>query len=227
MIGIILLDTDFPRLLGDIGNPETFSFPVDFEKVRGAIPSEVVKERKPSLIKPFVNAARALERRGAKAITTSCGFLAVWQKEIALSVGVPVFTSSLIQVPWAFQMTGRRGKIGVLTVDATSLTGEHFKGVGAESVPVIVRGMDPDSEFCRVYLGNRPDIDITKAGNEVESEAVTLTGENPEIRALVLECTNMAVFGSAVRRAVSMPVFDIVTLTNFVWLTLSKCRKRY
>ena len=220
MIGIILLDTDFPRLLGDIGNPETFAFPVDYEKVEGATPSEVVKKRNPSLIRPFIEAARALEKRGAQAITTSCGFLAVWQEEIARSVVVPVFTSSLVQVPWAFQVTGRRGKIGVLTVDAVSLTGDHFKGVGAEEVPVIVRGMSPGSEFCRVYLGNHPDMDIARARNEVVSEAVTLTAENPGVMALVLECTNMAVFGSAVRSAVSVPVFDIVTLTNFLWLSV-------
>ena len=222
MIGIILLDTDFPRLLGDIGNPETFAFPVDYEKVEGATPSEVVKRRNPSLIKPFIDAARALEERGAQAITTSCGFLAVWQEEIAQSVRVPVFTSSLVQVPWAFQVAGRRGKIGVLTVDALSLTGDHFKGVGAGEVPVIVRGMDHASEFCRVYLGNHPDMDIARAKNEVVSEAVTLMCENPEVMALVLECTNMAVFGNPVRSAVSVPVFDIVTLANFVWSALSK-----
>ena len=122
MIGIILLDTRFPRLLGDVGNPKTFPFPVLYEKVHGALPSRVVMERDSSLLFPFIEAAKALERRGAMAITTSCGFLAIWQKEMASAVNVPLFTSSLIQIPWAYELMGRRGRIGVLTADRDSFT---------------------------------------------------------------------------------------------------------
>ncbi len=217
MIGVILLDTIFPRLLGDVGNPETFAFPVIFEKVREAVPFRVVKEGDPSLIAPFVEAAKALERRGAKAITTSCGFLAVWQQEIALAVDVPVFTSSLIQVPWAHHVTGRRGRVGVLTVDAASLTKEHLDGVGARGIPVAVRGMEPGGEFYRVYVGNNTDIDVSKAEDEVVSEVSALVTGNSDILSVVLECTNMPVFGRAIRNIVKIPVFDIVTLTNFIW----------
>lgn len=220
MIGVILLDTNFPRLLGDVGNPKTFAFPVIFEKVREAIPFRVVKEGDPSLIAPFIEAARALERRGAKAITTSCGFLAVWQQEIASAVDVPVFTSSLIQVPWAHQVTGRRGRVGVLTVDASSLTKGHFDGVGAGGIPVVVRGMKPGGEFYRVYVGNNPDIDLSKAEDEVVSEVSSLVNENRDVSSLVLECTNMPVFGRGLRSAVKIPVFDIVTLTNLIWSTV-------
>lgn len=220
LIGIILLDTKFPRLLGDIGNPRTFPFPVLFEKVEEAIPLRVIKDRDPRLIVPFVDAARALERRGAKAITTSCGFLAEWQQEIASAVGAPVFTSSLIQVPWAYQIAGRRGRVGVLTADASSLTRSHFEGAAAQGIPVLVRGMSPESEFYRVYVRNNPDIDLSKAESEVVSEVSGLLKENPDVSALVLECTNMPVFGRALRDAVKVPIFDIITLTNFVWSTV-------
>ena len=217
MIGIIKLDTKFPRLLGDIGNAKTFPFPVDYEKVEGAIPSRVIKERDSSLLGPFVEAAKALERRGCKAITTTCGFLAIWQKEISSSVKLPVFTSSLIQIPWAYEIMGRRGRVGVLTADASSLTEEHFKGVGANRIPLITRGMDPQGEFHRVYVGNKQDINFSKAEEEIVGEASGFVNENPDVSVLILECTNMPVFKKAIRNAVKVPLLDITTLVHFVW----------
>lgn len=220
MIGIILLDTRFPRLLGDIGNPKTFPFPVVYEKVDGALPSRVVRERDASLLISFIEAAKTLERRGATAITTSCGFLAVWQKEMASAVEVPLFTSSLIQIPWAYELMGRRGRIGVLTADRNSLTTDHLKGVGAEEIPSVIRGMKPDSEFHRIYVRNSPDLNYQKIEKEVIAEASALVEDHPDISAVVLECTNMAVFRKALREAVTMPVFDILTLIHYIHSSL-------
>jgi len=180
----------------------------------------VVKERDGCLLPSFIEGAKALERRGVKAITTSCGFLAIWQKEIASAVDIPVFTSSLLQVPWAYQITGRRGRIGILTADVSSLTEVHFEGVGAAGIPMVVRGLNPEGEFYRVYIGNSPNIDVSKAGREMVAEASALMNEHPDISGLVLECANMPVFGKAVRDTVNVPVFDIVTLTCFIWSSI-------
>ncbi len=220
LIGIILLDTRFPRFLGDVGNPKTFPFPVLYEKVHGALPSRVVKERDSSLLLPFIEAANALERRGAMAITTSCGFLAVWQKELASAVDVPLFTSSLIQIPWAYELMGRRGRIGVLTADRDSFTTDLLKGVDAEGIPSVIRGMKPDSEFHRIYVRNSPDLDFSRVEKEVIAEASALVDDNPDVSAVVLECTNMAVFRKALREAVTMPAFDILTLIHFIHSSL-------
>src|SRR4030042_2743187 len=220
MIGILLLDTSFPRLIGDVGNPKTFPFPVIYERVEGAIPLRVVKERDGYLLPSFIERAKVLQRRGAKAITTSCGFLAIWQKEIASAVDIPVFTSSLLQVPWVYQMAGRRGRMGVFTVDASSLTEAHFEGAGAAGIPMVVRGLKPEGEFYRVYIGNSPNIDVSKAGHEMVAEVSALVNEHPDISGLVLECANMPVFGKAVRDTGKVPVFDIVTLTCFIWSSI-------
>jgi aspartate/glutamate racemase len=222
LIGILLLDTSFPRLLGDVGNPKTFPFPVIYEKVEGAIPLRVVKERDEFLLPSFIEGARTLQRRGVKAITTSCGFLAIWQKEIASAVDIPVLTSSLLQVPWAYQIIGRRGRVGILTADVSSLTEAHFKGVGAEGIPMVVRGLNPEGEFYRVYIGNSPNLDVSKAGHEMVAEVSALMNEHPDISGLVLECANMPVFGKAVRETVKVPVFDMVTLTRFIWSSICK-----
>lgn len=220
MIGIILLDTHFPRPPGDIGNPATFRFPVLYEKVEGALPNRVIREKDVSLIFPFIEAAKVLEKRGARAITTSCGFLAIWQREIASALQVPLFTSSLLQIPWAYELMGRRGKIGVLTADRGSLTQEHLKGIEAERVPTVIQGMKLESEFHRTYVGNSPDPDFSKIEWEVVGEASALINKHPDISALVLECTNMAIFRKALRKAVTIPVFDILTLIHYIHSSL-------
>ncbi len=222
LLGIILLDTRFPRLTGDVGNPKTFPFPVLYERVEGALPSKVIRERDPSLLPPFIEAARSLRSQGAQAITTSCGFLAIWQKELASAVRIPVLTSSLMQIPWVHEMMGRKGRIGVFTIDASSLTEDHFKGVGADGIPLLIHGMKQEGEFYRVYAGNNPDLDYQRAEKEVVIEISGLVKENPDVRAIVLECANMSVFRKVIREAAGIPVYDLLTLIHFFRLGLSE-----
>src|SRR5919108_4792773 len=95
-VGILMLDTRFPRIPGDMGNALTFPFPVRYHRVRGADPDLVVRRGAAGLLPAFVEAARALEREGVGAITTSCGFLVKYQRELTASVSVPVLTSALL-----------------------------------------------------------------------------------------------------------------------------------
>jgi len=222
MIGIILLDTRFPRLIGDIGNRETFSFPVLYEKVEGASPVRLIRERDRTLLPRFIEAARSLIGRGARAITTSCGFLALWQKEIASAVRVPVFTSSLIQIPWVYEMMGRKGKIGVMTIDAHSLTEDHLKAVHADSIPLVIHGIRREGEFYRVFAMDHPDLDYPKAEKEIGEEVSKLTKENPDLTAMILECTNLSVFKKAIRKESGIPLFDHLTLMDYVWSSLKE-----
>src|SRR6059058_4382685 len=107
---ILLLDTRFPRIPGDVGNAATFPFPVRYRRVSGADPDLVVRRGAEGLLPAFVQGARALEGEGVGAITTSCGFLAKYQQELAAAVRVPVFTSSLLMVPLVHRLlpAGRR-----------------------------------------------------------------------------------------------------------------------
>src|SRR4029434_535796 len=98
-VGILMLDTHFPRIPGDMGNATTFPFPVRYHRVPGAEPDLVVRRGAAALLPAFVERARALEREGAGAITTNCGFLSKFQREMSAAVAVPVFTSSLLLVP--------------------------------------------------------------------------------------------------------------------------------
>jgi Asp/Glu/hydantoin racemase len=223
-IGILMLDTKFPRIPGDIGNALTFDFPVKYKKVKGATSQRVVREADPSLIAPFIETARELEEEGVSAITTSCGFLAVFHEYLADAVSIPVFTSSLLQVPIVFRMLKKGQKVGIMTASKPHLTELHFKGAGIKDIPLVIYGMEEQEEFPAVFLDQKETLDIEKAESEMVQVATKMVSENPDVGAIVFECTNMPPFRKAVQQAVNLPVFDIVTLMNYVYDSVIACR---
>src|SRR6201987_4202772 len=130
-VGILMLETRFPRIPGDMGNAETWPFPVLYKVVPGASPRRVVCEKAAGLLDEFLAAADELVRLGADGITTTCGFLSLYQLEIAAHVGVPVATSSLMQIPFIERVLPPGKRVGVLTVSLASLTPEHMVAPGA------------------------------------------------------------------------------------------------
>lgn len=214
-IGILMLDTHFPRIPGDIGNATTFPFPVVYRVVNGATADAVVIRSDPALIQPFVDAARELEAEGCKCIITSCGFMAIFQKEIAASVNIPVVSSSLLQLSFVSTMLAPGKKLGVITAKASSLTDAHFNGVSAATVDKVVYGIE-NTEFGRTFFDGRDYLDVELAEKEMVSLARRMLEEHPEIGAFVLECTNMPPFASAIRDATGLPVFDIICAIRYL-----------
>jgi hypothetical protein len=222
-IGVICLDTSFTKIPGHIRNRATFEFPVHYQVVAGATPERVVSHPDPSLLQPFIRAAVDLAAAGVGAITSACGFLALFQRELAGAVRVPVYASSLMQVPMVHRMLPAGRKVGVLTASAASLSRAHLAGVGAESVPVCVAGMQEQPEFREVILeGKRDDLDPGRLGSEVLSVADGLMRDNPDVGALVLECTDLVPFAHDIQARTGLPVFDIMTLTTLVHASLSR-----
>lgn len=224
-IGIIMLETVFPRIPGEMGNATTWNFPVEYRIVKGASPQRVVREADPKLLQPFIEGAKDLERIGVRAITTNCGFLVIFQRKIADAVDIPVFTSSLMQVPLVYQMLKSDQKVGIITVDSRSLTQKHLIAAGADSVPTVIVGTEDEEEFTNVMIGDIPRLDIEKARAELVKTAKKLVSEHLEVGAVVLECTNMPPYAWAIQKEVNLPVFDMITLTNMVYEAV--VRKKY
>ena len=220
-IGILCLETYYGKPPGHLRNASTFRFPVMYRIVKGATARRVVKQADRELLNPFIKAAQELEQEGVLAITGSCGFLALFQDELADAVAIPVFTSSLIQIPMVYRMLRRNQKVGILTASKSTLTGAHLKAVGAEAVPVCVGGMDDQPEFCDVVIeGRRNDLDLARLAQEVLAVVARLAADHPEMGALVIECTDLPPFAHLIQEKIRVPVFDIVTLTNMVYETL-------
>ena len=211
-LGILMLDTRFPRPPGDIGNPATWAqrgIAVRMATVQGASPAKIVQQAAPEFALPFVRAAQALVAQGAALISTSCGFLVAYQDLLQHSVGVPVVSSSLLQCR-------ELEAPGVVTIAAASLTPAILAAV---QVPAgtPVQGVAVDCEFHRRILRNETELDLAEAGRNVVDAALALVARHPQVRSLVLECTNMPVYRDAVARATGRPVHDIVSLLEQRW----------
>jgi hypothetical protein len=216
-VGILMLDTRFPRIAGDMGNATTFPFPVRYHRVSGADPDLVVRRGAEGLLPAFVDGARALAREGVGAITTNCGFLIKYQAELARAVTVPVFTSSLLLVPLVHRMLPPGQRVGLMTVNAATLTTEHLRGAGiGADVPLAVAGMETEKEFTRALLDNELELDVDLAREEHVRVARRLVSEHPDVGAIVLECTNMPPYTADIQRETGRPVFDIVSLVTLV-----------
>lgn len=214
-IGVLCLESYFPKPPGHIKNPSSLPFPVLYEMIEGVTVPKLLNNPTPELLEPFIKGAQRLESEGVRAITGSCGFLALFQKELAEAVSVPVFASSLIQVPLAYYMTGASAPVGVITADSSALTQRHFDGVGAGDIPVAVQGLENTTEFAEVILRNtrsRMDTDLIEA--EVLNAVRKLKRDKPEIRSLVLECTDLPPYAASIQKELSLPVYDLVTLAH-------------
>ena len=216
LLGILMLDTRFPRPPGDIGNPATFAalgIPVRYLTVTGASPMRVVREGDPALLEPFIAAARTLIGQGAAMISTSCGFLAAFQPDMAAALDVPVVTSSLLQC-------ADLDAPGVLTFDAQSLTPALLARAGVPA-GTPVQGMRPGCEFHTRILYNHDTLDLDEARRNVVQGAQELVRGHPGVRSIVLECTNMPPYRAAIEAATGRPVHDIVTLLQARWRSAS------
>jgi hypothetical protein len=193
-LGILMLEARFPRIPGDMGNAGTWPFPVLYRVVRGASPERVVLEGARGLLPDFVAAARDLVDLGAEAITTNCGFLA------------------LFQVPWVQATLPPGRRVGVITVSRGSVTPAHLDGAGVpRDTPM--EGTESGREFFRVLIkAEKQDMDVALAERDILDAGERLVARHPDIGAIVLECTNMPPYAAALRDALGMPVFDIYTM---------------
>lgn len=216
-LGVISLESYFPKPNGHIKYPASFDFPVLYKTVQGATVDRLIRERDPELLKPFIEAAQELEREGVKAITGSCGFLALHQKALADAVNVPVFISSLIQVPLVSRMLKSDQKVGVVVANSDALTQDHLTGVGIANEPVVIAGMQNQPQFSEVILkAERDDLDMAIFEEELCSVVETMLQENPEVGAIVLECTDLSHFAPILQDKFGLAVFDLTSLTRMV-----------
>ena len=214
------------KQLGDITgnstNPDSYPFPVKLVEVKGANVETVITHPSKKLLADMIEISKELiEKEGIRAITTSCGFNAIFQKPMADALSVPVFTSSLMQVPFVQQLIGADKKVEVITANKGSLTEEHFRacGIGPEICPVVV-GLEEAEEWSKIF--DKPDesFDLEKVENEIITAALGGIEENPSVGAIVLECTDLPPFARKIGRATGLPVFDFSSMMGYIAISL-------
>ncbi|WP_271272625.1 aspartate/glutamate racemase family protein [Aliamphritea hakodatensis] len=222
-VGVISLESYFPKPNGHIKHPACFDFPILYKTVKGATIDRLIRERDPELLKPFIDAAKELESEGVKAITGSCGFLALHQKALADAVNIPVFMSSLIQVPLVSRMLRSDQKVGVVVANSDALTADHLTGVGIGDEAIVVAGMQEQTQFSDVILKAKyNDLDMALFEQELCAVVENMLNNNPDVGSIVLECTDLSHFAPALQKRFALPVFDLTSLTRMVAATVNR-----
>jgi len=213
-VGILMLDTVFPRIPGDFGNAATWPFPVMYRVVRGASPQRVVRERADGLLDAFIESGKQLVADGADGLTTTCGFLSLFQNELAQAVDVPVAASSLMQVPAVQRLLPSGKRVGVMTVSRENLTADHLAAAGAP-LDTPIAGTETGREFFHFIMENRPTMDVNACRLDLLDAGRQLVSDHPDVGAVVLECTNMGPYASELRRELGIPIFSGISFINW------------
>ena len=212
-IGVLMLETRFPRLLGDIGNPASFNRPVIYKVVSGALPDKVVRQQSRELLLPFIEAGRELVAEGAELITTSCGFLVYFQTELQEALSVPVVTSSLLLFSNLEHRYGA-GSIGIMTISKSSLSSDILCKSGIpQDTPI--GSTEGGKEFTAAILENRVELDFKLCEEDNVTAVLELQRHYPFLKAVLLECTNMPPFKNAIAKATGLEVYSIMDALDF------------
>jgi hypothetical protein len=224
-VGILMIEGRFPRPPGAIGNASTFPFPVLHHVVKGFSGNRTVRDLgalDPDgddfrvAIQPWIDGARYLEDQGCQGITTSCGFAILFQRHLLETVSVPVFSSSLMLLPFIASILGQSRRVGVIAADAASLSDRHLRAAGADPKAVCVAGMDGCTEFAATAWQDRQTLDFEIAQREATDVAQKLTSSDPGIGAILLECSLLPPYAAEIQAKTGLPVFDFTHLVSLV-----------
>lgn len=221
-IGILLLDSSLPYIPGDVANATTYPFPVRFQKVEG-FSAKRAFDLDSVIYDDILVAAKQLAANGVRAITGNCGYMAIHQKKMSNEVNVPIFLSSLSQLSFINQLISSSGKIAIVTANSKSLTHAVLGKIGIihkEKLKII--GMEKHEHFRRAVLLGNGQIDSDKLEKKMFYLTKNMVEEDVQIKAILIECSLLSPYGYSVQEATGLPVFDYVTMINYVYSTVVK-----
>ena len=215
-VGILLLEYRGPFVPGDVGNATTYDYPVLYKTVPGATTQRVFAAD-PELEPAVIKAAQELEAQGVKAISSDCGFFMNYQDLVARSVSIPVAMSSLLQIPFVSSFLGSKRPVGVITASARALGNRVLELAGVDnSMNVVVRGMEDEPHFKKAILDEDSDLDTDRITAETIAVAKRMVKDNPDMGAIVLECSMLPPYSKAVQDATGLPVYDFINMIDYV-----------
>ena len=223
VIGILQSNSRIVMPPGDVGNARTFAFPVVYRLVEELTGDRLIVHADPTLVGPIVREARALEEMGVSAITGDCGHLIQFQNDVAAAVNIPVFLSSWMQVPFISLTLPPHQRIGVMMANSRFLRKTFLRNAGIdESIQMVVAGMENCPAFRSAVIEESGELDSALVEQEIVGVAGRLKQEHPDIGAIFLECSDMPPYAAAIQAALHLPVFDFVTMINFMYAALTR-----
>ena len=224
-IGVIILDEQYPGFPGDTRNASAYPFPIQYEIAEGLDGKELLFGKDTfSYLEPIQKAAWKLEKIGCRAIAGECGYFAYFQREIANYVRIPVFMSSLLQVPLAQQLIGSDRVVGILVFSKDVLTSAHLEAVGIKpGSNYAIEGLMESGccpEITNLYTATDPlsrGANYDKIEQQLTAFAVDFAQRHPQMGALVLECSGTQPFARTIQQAINLPVFSWGTLLDYAY----------
>ena len=222
-VGILQLWAHLPFFPGNVSNAYTYDFPVKFIEVKGSGIDNILAGDM-SLVDNIVAAAKQLETDGCRVICANCGFFGHYQRLVADQLDVPCYLSSMVQVPMALTALKSSQKLGILTANSSTLTPSLFTACGIseeQRARCVVYGMQDEDEFPNILTGIGG-LDYDKVGDEICVKARLLVEENPDVGAILLECTDMPPYAHRIQAELNLPVYDAITLIKYAKSTVTQ-----
>jgi Asp/Glu/hydantoin racemase len=222
-VGILQLYAHLPFFPGNVSNAYTYDFPVKFLHVQGTGIDNILAGDM-SVLENIIAAAKQLERDGCRVICANCGFFGHYQRAVADQLDVPVYLSSLIQASWALTALKSTEKLGILTANRNNLTEAMFESCGVNQEMqkrCVVYGAQDCEEFSHILTG-KGGLDYNRVGDELMALAHKLVAENPDVGALLLECTDMPPYSYRLQAELNMPIYDAITLIKYAKSTVTQ-----
>ncbi|MBI3979804.1 MAG: aspartate/glutamate racemase family protein [Chloroflexi bacterium] len=225
-IGILLLETHAVLLPGNVANATTFNFPVLYKVVPGVEADRLIVRADESLLEPLIEAGRELVREGVRAISSGCGYFGYFQRQMAEALEVPVFMSSLLQVPLIARSLLPKQSVGIICANGKYMRERTLRSCGVdESVPLVIAGLEDQPTFFTNFLLNQGKADIEVMAQEVVGVAGRMVEQHPEVGAILLECSDLPPYAAEIQAVTGRPVFDFVTMIN--WMYSAVVRRPY
>ena len=224
-IGIIVIDAWYPMLPGNVANAGTYEFPVTYKILRGATIEQVLRGD-PILKDLIIEAGKELvETHGVRAIVGACGSFANYQSEVAAALDVPVFMSVMLQVPMILRSLKPTERLGILAASKKALTPRIFQECGISDPSRLVIAEAKRSLEFQTLMQCRGEFDTSTMEEQLVALTVEMVTRNPDVRALLIQCSDLPPYASSLQNATGLPVFDMNGLVE--WLYYAVVREPY
>lgn len=214
-IGVLVFSTTTPRIPGDAGHAATFQYPVRYEVVKGGFADLV--EGSEEIKGNIRGACMNLKNAGVRGILGDCGMMSLYQDCLGAEIGLPFVGSSLCQIPTVWQIIGRRGSIGILTGHSGLLSERHLRASGwTEEIRLSIQGLQNEAHFNEIVIQGGKNLDIARMNEDVLHAARILRENTPDLRAIVIECSNLPTYSRNISEQCGVPVFDTMSAANLL-----------
>jgi len=217
-LGVLRLDYDYPPSPGDVDSPLSWDYRVYYRCVPGFTFAMCRSNELSSEVLVQLEAAvKWLVAKGCRGITGDCDFMMQLQPLIRTWTKLPVFMSSLMQLSTVRAGFAPGEQIAIFSANGGDLNRmfETFKAECREDArddAFVIVGCEDVDGFEAVELGEKVNVDRVQLG--IVAKALAVVAAHPNLRAIVMECTELPVYSDAVRHATGLPVYDAITSCN-------------